>query len=674
MSRALLHIVRSHGGVTHVDASPGIGVVDAAELERLPLGSLATPREIARLASVPTVFGRRLRSGRYAVTRILPAPPDDGGPESIDAISLVMPSLAYAQVAGALAQIALDERFWKIARLAVARGVDLPEAACATPATDPRALRAFDAWIAARRRQGVAVLPPEDAVGILAMAGWLDADDCAECRWGIGVLTLDAPVDICTISPIAGLSAQRPIVQPSVGEAWLSTEMEHAVWHLSASPRFPPLRTLVSSVRIESARDSSATRATPSREAGRSSGGLAMAVLAGIASVALAAVLLRSTDSSEAGTGADAGTDAARSPSRSIPLTSAESGDGPVESVPVRTPAQDSVLRPGHSDAGDDLDGDGFANDVDCERDDPTRGAMQVFYRDFDGDGAGDPNPSLVMKLCVVPTAPAPEGYSRRNDDLCDQNPALTSNGGCPCHWQGPIEDRDRNGILDCLDDLDHDGTPLADDLDDGRQQLCREAADSFTRARRELAFAFLQLDEIEKRARVAAADKILKGDALRRHERMVVEPHMIGIRDAIRQGLWEVYVARRTIVFGDESFTPRSRWDPAQSAPDVFPVAKEEQFGLLRLFLEDLDRVTARYARAYARYIHMGRPTRLIREDLEQEVLAHWTTGSLGQDDSLEAMRWVSGLVTKTDDELDKEIRRIDEQLRRGRAAASGR
>jgi hypothetical protein len=72
-----------------------------------------------------------------------------------------------------------------------------------------------------------------------------------------------------------------------------------------------------------------------------------------------------------------------------------------------------------------------------------------------------------------------------------------------------------------------------------------------------------------------------------------------------------------------------------------------------------------------------MGRPQRLVREELQKEILQRWTTGTLGTNDSLEAMRWASGLVTRTDEEIEQEIRRIDDQMLRGRSkgrAADGK
>ena len=672
MARALVHILRTGAGLTEVDATVGLGPADAAEIERLVRDNLADAGELLRHESPttiqPSVFGRRLRSGRFAVTRVLPAPAGGqaGKPE---AISLVMPAQAYIAAVGSLLSIAFDERFWRIARLAVAKGLDLPESACAISPKDPRVLRAFDTWLAARRRAGIAVLPPDDGPGILAMIAALEGEDCLECRWAIGALALEDAVDVCTLAPSARIASTRSIVQAAAGGSWNSPEMQHALWHLDAAPaganpRFPRLRSLVSSVRVENARRASADAPGVGALARPSQPNLLLGVCGAVAILAAAAIVLRSGSESE-----DPAADA-RPAARAGPATDAPA----VVSVPVRAPDLDSIARPSSAPTAPDADGDGVVNDIDCDPADPNRGLLQVFFRDFDGDGAGDPDQLKSMRACVPADASAPDGYSRRSDDLCDENPALTTNGGCPCHWAGPVVDLDGNGELDCLGDLDHDGKRLADDPEDDRYRLCVEIAEYFGRARRELAAASTFLNEMDERARAAARQRDAKGAELRALERALIEPHLVQVRDSIRTGLREVYVARTLCVFGDEAFVPRSRLDPTQAAPDILPVVTEEQLGQLRMFIEDLDRVTDRYVRAYARYIHAGRPQRLVREDLMNEVLGRWTSDRIGPADSLQAMRWVAGLVTLDDEALEREIRRVDDQLLKGRAARLGK
>lgn len=651
--------------MTHVDATAGVGALDANELEREALGILASAGELsrnaARLAADPIVMGRRLRSGRVAVTRVIPAVRQEDGSDALEIVSLVLPSRGYAQAAGSLVQIAFDERFWRLARLAVMRGFDLPESTCAIPAKDGRALRAFDGWIAARRRKGVAVLPPDDAPGILAMVAALDPDDCPECRWGIGVLDLDGPFDVCTISPMAGLASARPMVQAALDGKWHSAEMEHAVWHLGSNPRLPPLRALVGPVRVESVRRGTAGLAAnpastgePESVGGRT--GLFIGAFGVVALLAAVALVLRSGAST---------LDSARETGAPAPRADAAPGTERL-AAPRKLPEPEADSAAAN---GSDADGDGVRDDLDCDPQDPRRSAMQVFYHDFDGDGAGDPDESLAMRSCVLPDAAAPSGYSRRNDDLCDRNAAITSNGGCPCQWAGAIEDLDRNGVLDCLDDLDHDGKCLADDPLDDRLRYCAEVAECFARARREFALADSHLDEIDAMLRNAALQKDLKGDERRAWERTAVGGQLGQARIAMRMGLWEVYAARRIVVFGDEGFHPRSQLDERQAAPDVFAVARPEQFEPLRLLFRDVEEVAERYTRLYARHIHIGRPSRIVREELVKEVLAEWLRNPIGPTDSLDAMKWVSGLLAKSDGEMDREVRRLDDQMREGTA-----
>ena len=660
MANTLLHIFRSQAGVAHVDATAGIGSIDATELEREALGILASAGELSRnaplLGADPIVMGRRLRSGRVAVTRVMPAVRQEDGSDAIEIVSLVMPSRGYAQTAGSLVQIAFDDRFWRLARLTVTRGIDLPESTCAIPATDGRALRAFDAWIAARRRKGVAVLPPSDAPGILAMVAALDPNDRSECRWGIGVLNLDGPFDVCTISPLAGLASARPMVQAALDGKWLSAEMEHAVWHLGSNPCLPPLRTLVGPIRVESVRRGTAGLA-PNAAAIESSGftgGRTHLFLGACGAVALLATLMLVLRSGEPTR--DPAPESDAPDSRAV----AAAGSGRVASPrKLADPGAESVLA-----NSSDVDGDGVRDDLDCDPQDPRRSVLQVFYRDFDGDGAGDPDESLAMRSCVLPDAAAPGGYARRNDDLCDQNPALTSNGGCPCQWPGAIEDLDGNGVLDCLDDLDHDGKCLADDPLDDRVRYCTEIAENFVRARREFALADSHLDEIDAILRNAALQRDLKGAERRAWERSAVGGQLAHARVAMRTGLWEVYVARRLVVFGDEAFQPRSQLDERQAAPDVFAVARPEQFEPLRILFRDVEAVAERYARLYARHIHIGRPSRIVRDELANEVLGEWLRNQIGPNDSLEAMKWVSGLLAKSEGEMDQEVRRLDDQM----------
>ncbi len=255
MAHALVHILGSRAGYTTLDASSGVTAVERSELEVLSFGDATSGDAMARLETSAAIIGRRLRSGRFAISRMLPGGTDDAGRPTIEVVSLVLDQRAYTAMIGSIGMLADDVRFWRLARSAVARGYELPETDCAILANDPRAMRAFDGWIAARKQGGIAVLSAADAPGLLAMVARLDTIDLAECRWGVGVLSLSAPVDVCTIAPATAAIGPRPVLRVSAGGPWVSPEMEHVAWHLERNPLFPPTASLVSAVRIKPALD-----------------------------------------------------------------------------------------------------------------------------------------------------------------------------------------------------------------------------------------------------------------------------------------------------------------------------------------------------------------------------------------------------------------------------------
>ena len=303
MAHALVHILGSRAGYTTLDASSGVTAVERSELEVLSFGDATSGDAMARLETSAAIIGRRLRSGRFAISRMLPGGTDDAGRPTIEVVSLVLDQRAYTAMIGSIGMLADDVRFWRLARSAVARGYELPETDCAILANDPRAMRAFDGWIAARKQGGIAVLSAADAPGLLAMVARLDTIDLAECRWGVGVLSLSAPVDVCTIAPATAAIGPRPVLRVSAGGPWVSPEMEHVAWHLERNPLFPPTASLVSAVRIKPALDEPAraeyattaaaptSRAHSPRLAPRPRNLTQIAGISAVASLALLAVM-----------------------------------------------------------------------------------------------------------------------------------------------------------------------------------------------------------------------------------------------------------------------------------------------------------------------------------------------------------------------------------------------
>ena len=267
MANALIHILGSRSGYTTLDATPGLSAADRAELEVLGFGDATSSEAMARLETHACMVGRRLRTGRFAISRMLPGGTDDKGRPTIEVVSLVLDAAGYAAVAGALGRLAADARFWRLARGAVSRGYELPEESSSKSSRDPSVLRAFDTWVAARRAGGIGVLSPQDADGLLAMIALLDGADLGDCRWGVGVVSLSAPVDICTLAPSTAPIGSRPVIRAAAGAAWLAREMPHVEAHVAQNPLLPQRAALETAVRIEPALGAPA-RATPIESTG----------------------------------------------------------------------------------------------------------------------------------------------------------------------------------------------------------------------------------------------------------------------------------------------------------------------------------------------------------------------------------------------------------------------
>ncbi|MEY2714999.1 MAG: hypothetical protein RIT24_1342, partial [Planctomycetota bacterium] len=182
MAHALVHILGSRAGYTTLDASGGVSAAERSELEVLSFGDATNAEAMDRLEANPSMIGRRLRSGRFAISRMLPGGSDDAGRPTIEVVTLVVDETGYSEAVDALPRLAADSRIWRLARASVSRGMDLAGDSAQAVALDEGALQSFDAWIAARQQGATAVLADTRIDGLFAMLRGLDLDDLPQCR------------------------------------------------------------------------------------------------------------------------------------------------------------------------------------------------------------------------------------------------------------------------------------------------------------------------------------------------------------------------------------------------------------------------------------------------------------------------------------------------------------
>ena len=110
--RAETHLLGSSDGYRTLSKSSGVSRPEEGELTVLNFGQ-AESSDMQLLRSSPTVHGRVLPGGRYALTKYVPAGVDDVGRPTIELRTLIMDVAAFDQrVRGRLAQFITDDSIW----------------------------------------------------------------------------------------------------------------------------------------------------------------------------------------------------------------------------------------------------------------------------------------------------------------------------------------------------------------------------------------------------------------------------------------------------------------------------------------------------------------------------------------------------------------------------------
>ena len=523
MPRADIHILGSTSGYRTMDASPGVRADEQRQLERLEFSQPHGEAEIAMLSQSATMTGRLLDSGRFAISRMLPGGRDDEGRPTVEVVTLILPAREYAASVGELQSLADDVQRWQAARASVREGVELRNSVL--PGRKSDLMRVYDLWLTATESgdQMVGVMSQSDASTVLSFVNTLPALDRPSCRWGIGLLSTSAPVDIASLLSRANTKGRREAIRPAAaGAAWqnrLTACVEFFATSNPADPSFA-LRSSLFDTEISTEPKGPRTAATP-RAAGRLTnlriaavGSAVLSTLVLVVGLVMLASPARRPTGSSAAAASGGGPVATEAPASSTPKDpsngSGSSGYGrkappaPESTTPVTVPAD-----PPKPPAPSDRDGDGTPDDKDGCPDNKSLQAPRDYYGDSDGDGAGDPakkqsscestpptgfvdnandkcpsNKSLQaprdyyddsdgdgagdpkVKQSSCESTP-PRGYVDNANDECPKRKDKQKQEQCGCDWPYPdSQDRDGNGINDCIEDDDHDGVPNRDDRD----------------------------------------------------------------------------------------------------------------------------------------------------------------------------------------------------------------
>jgi hypothetical protein len=234
------HVFGSTRGYGTVASSRGVREDEARELESFQFGEASTADRIARLETHAVMTGRALRSGRFAVSRMMPAGVDDAGRPTIEVITLLVEARDYAACVGALPRLASDARFWLDARATAASGARLAATGVEPAPRDPQVLRLFDLWRGALRAGAIGVVSESESDAVLRLVASLDPADLLRCRWGIGLLSISTPADICSVASGVSMHGARDVLRLAQQGSWhCGSESEYAAFRAAQLPTLP---------------------------------------------------------------------------------------------------------------------------------------------------------------------------------------------------------------------------------------------------------------------------------------------------------------------------------------------------------------------------------------------------------------------------------------------------
>jgi hypothetical protein len=170
----------------------------------------------------------------------MPAGVDDAGRPTVEVVTLVVEARDYEACVGALPRLAADARLWLDARATAASGARIAAASAEPAPRDPQVLRLFDLWRAAVRHGAIGVVSETESDAVLRLVASLDPVDLLRCRWGIGLLSVSTPADICSVASGVSMHGARDVMRPAQQGAWhCGSESEYAGFRAAALPTLP---------------------------------------------------------------------------------------------------------------------------------------------------------------------------------------------------------------------------------------------------------------------------------------------------------------------------------------------------------------------------------------------------------------------------------------------------
>ena len=210
------HVLASSHGYATTHASMGLTSEEKQALEVLGFGQTDEAEYLQSISRYPAAFGRRLVSGRYAITRCFTGEPDTAGRQTLKFVTLVVSIDDWLNVVSrALRCTVADESLWNLVGKSTGH-VRIDVRSENQVSTDLRdaAVAIVDAVVASGSDQTSLLQDSEfSSHAVMLSVGVLPDDLRARVAWGVRVLSNGYRFDICSASRFADLGGRRRVIQ-----------------------------------------------------------------------------------------------------------------------------------------------------------------------------------------------------------------------------------------------------------------------------------------------------------------------------------------------------------------------------------------------------------------------------------------------------------------------------
>lgn len=235
------HLFGSRRGYQALAKSAGVSKAEDNALSEFGFGQSSDPAFLKGLATEPTAFGRRLPSGRIAITRVLAGPLDEAGRPTLERRTLLFSEHDYHKVRTDLPALVSNGGLWSASEFQSGRRLSVQASELGPLSPTVAEWRLLDAWISAKARPPHGVIAGSESastVSVLRLAGCLADSDALTYSWGVRLLGPIAWVDAMTLSPHGSNDGRRPLFGVARGDC-VNDMVRRAM--ASAPQRMPPV-------------------------------------------------------------------------------------------------------------------------------------------------------------------------------------------------------------------------------------------------------------------------------------------------------------------------------------------------------------------------------------------------------------------------------------------------